>query len=206
MHDINIIKEIIVKGLLAILAFSTLGLDIFSFKLLLNIFTPTNGEVVVEHDNMTRRLTSADRKLFAYVPQGNFLFSGTIYENLAFFADSSDRVFVEEEIRQALTTACAEFVYDLPDGLNTRLAEGGEGLSEGQLQRLTVARAILTNRPILLLDEATSALDGETEQKLLENIRRLKNKTCLIVTHRPAALEIADRILLVENKTIHDVK
>ena len=115
-------------------------------------------------------------------------------------------MFVEEEIRQALTTACAEFVYDLPDGLNTRLAEGGEGLSEGQLQRLTVARAILTNRPILLLDEATSALDGETEQKLLENIRQLKNKTCLIVTHRPAALEIADRILLVENKTIHDVK
>jgi hypothetical protein len=99
--------------------------------------------------------------------------------------------------------------YASPEGSyanNTRLAEGGEGLSEGQLQRLTVARAILTNRPILLLDEATSALDGETEQKLLENIRQLKNKTCLIVTHRPAALEIADRILLVENKTIHDVK
>ena len=176
------------------------------FKLLLSVFHPTEGEIILEGTFGQRALTAEDRKLFAYVPQGNFLFSGTIYENLAFFADSSDRVFVEEEIRQALTTACAEFVYDLPDGLNTRLAEGGEGLSEGQLQRLTVARAILTNRPILLLDEATSALDGETEQKLLENIRQLKNKTCLIVTHRPAALEIADRILLVENKTIHDVK
>jgi len=82
------------------------------------------------------------------------------------------------------------------------LGEDGEGLSEGQTQRLAVARAILSNRPILLLDEATSALDGETEKRLLENIRCLENKTCIIVTHRPAALEIADRILTVENYKI----
>ncbi len=176
------------------------------FKLLLSVFRPTEGAILLEGEFGKRQLTAEDRKLFAYVPQGNFLFSGTIYENLAFFADSDDAVLVDEEIKQALTTACAEFVYDLPEGLNTRLTEGGGGLSVGQMQRLTVARAILTKRPILLLDEATSALDGETEQKLLENIRKLKDKTCLIVTHRPAALAIADRILSVENKTIHDVK
>ena len=146
-------------------------------------------------------LTAKERGLFAYVPQGNFLFSGTIEENLSFFADSC---LTKEEIENALKIACAEFVFELPHGLDTKLAEGGEGFSEGQLQRLTVARAILSNRPVLLLDEATSALDGETEKKLLENIRTLSDKTCLIVTHRPAALDIADRILSVENRGVFD--
>ena len=172
------------------------------FKLLLNIFTPTNGEVVVEHDNMTRRLTSADRKLFAYVPQGNFLFSGTIYENLTFFAPNKNAEDMSEKIHSALKTACADFVFALPQGLDTLLTERGEGLSEGQLQRLAVARAILSERPILLLDEATSALDTETERVMLENIKGLNAKTCLIVTHRPAALSIADSILHVENGKI----
>ena len=173
------------------------------FKLLLNVFKPTGGELFLEGEFGETPLTAKERGLFAYVPQGNFLFSGTIEENLSFFAD---RVLSKEEIDNALKIACADFVFELPQGLSTRLAEGGEGLSEGQLQRLAVARAILSNRPVLLLDEATSALDGETEKKLLENIRTLKDKTCLIVTHRPAALDIADRILSVENKAIVDVK
>ncbi len=173
------------------------------FKLLLNVFKPTRGELLLEGDFGAASLTARERGLFAYVPQGNFLFSGTIYENLSFF---SDKELTKEEINKALAIACAEFVYELPQGLETTLAEGGEGLSEGQLQRLTVARAILSDRPILLLDEATSALDGETEKKLLENIRALSNKTCFIVTHRPAALDIADRVLSVENKGIFDVK
>lgn len=173
------------------------------FKLLLNVFKPTKGEILLSSDFGETPLTARERGLFAYVPQGNFLFSGTIYENLSFF---SNRPLEKEEIDRALLIACAQFVHELPEGLNTKLAEGGEGLSEGQLQRLTVARAILSNRPILLLDEATSALDGETEKQLLENIRTLSNKTCLIVTHRPAALDIADRILSVENKAIFDVK
>ena len=176
------------------------------FKLLLNVFHPIEGKIVLEGAFGEKELTTQERSLFAYVPQGNFLFSGTIYENLAFFAENPKIPLQEEDIRRALTIACADFVYELPEGLNTRLAEGGEGLSEGQLQRLTVARAILSNRPILLLDEATSALDGETEEKLLENIRELKDKTCLIVTHRPAALAIADHVLSVENKGIHIVK
>ena len=95
-------------------------------------------------------------------------------------------------------------MWSLPEGLQTPLNEGGAGLSEGQMQRLAVARAILSDRPVLLLDEATSALDGETETKLLENIRALQDKTCLIVTHRPAALAIADRILNVEKGVIEE--
>ena len=171
------------------------------FKLLLNVFEPTGGKLLLEGEFGENPLTAKERGLFAYVPQGNFLFSGTIEENLSFFAN---RTLSREEIDNALKIACAEFVFELPQGLDTKLAEGGEGLSEGQLQRLAVARAILSNRPVLLLDEATSALDGETEKKLLENIRALSDKTCLIVTHRPAALDIADRILSVENKGILD--
>ncbi len=170
------------------------------FKLLLQVFQPTNGNINVCSENEITPLTAAHRTLFAYVPQGNFLFSGTIYENLTFFCNEEN--IKEDNIQNALSVACADFVNDLPDGLQTALIERGGGLSEGQLQRLAIARAILSDRPILLLDEATSALDNETEQKLLANIKNLKNKTCLIVTHRPAALAIADKVWLVENGKI----
>jgi ATP-binding cassette subfamily B protein len=173
------------------------------FKLLLGVFKPTDGSLLLQGACNQITLSEKERGLFAYVPQGNFLFSGTIHENLTFFSDTAP---TESEIKHALSVACAEFVYELPEGLNTKLAEGGEGLSEGQVQRLAVARAILSGRPILLLDEATSALDGETEQKLLTNIQALKDKTCLIVTHRPAALSIANRILNVEDKKIFNVE
>lgn len=176
------------------------------FKLLLNVFSPTNGAFDLETAEGGIPLTARERVLFAYVPQGNFLFSGTIKENLLFFLKNEDEECLEERIENALRTACAEFVFDLPDGLDTVLSERGEGLSEGQIQRLAVARALISNRPILLLDEATSALDGETEEKLLENIKSLKNKTCLIVTHRPAALSIADRVLSIENGKITTIK
>ena len=139
------------------------------------------------------------------MPQGNFLFSGTIRENLAFFSEEENEATLEERERRALKAACAEFVFGLPEGLDTPLRERGGGLSEGQLQRLAVARALLSERPILLLDEATSALDGETEKRLLENIRKEKNKTCLIVTHRPAALEIADVVLRVQGGKIERI-
>ena len=173
------------------------------FKLLLRVFRENCGKISLVYANDETELTEADRGLFAYVPQGNFLFSGTIRENLIFFADET---VGEENIRNALNVACAEFVYDLPNGLDTLLLECGSGLSEGQRQRLAVARAILSNRPILLLDEATSALDSETENALLKNLKALQNRTCLIVTHRPAALEIADNILSIENGSIIQVK
>jgi ATP-binding cassette subfamily B protein len=169
------------------------------FKLLLQVYKPTAGEILLHTQNSALTLTEKERGLFAYVPQGNFLFSGTIYENLAFFSNETDEAVLKEKMQFALKTACADFALDLPQGLDTVLAEGGEGLSEGQLQRLAVARALLSDRPILLLDEATSALDADTEKRLIENIAGLKNKTCLLVTHRPKALEIADKILHIEN-------
>lgn len=174
------------------------------FKLLLDIYEPTCGNVYLDLGQERRALTVESRRLFAYVPQGNFLFSGTIYENLTFFIEEKDETALNEKLRNALQTACAEFVYDLPKGLHTELFEKGEGLSEGQMQRLAIARAILSERPVLLLDEATSALDGETERKILENIRNLKNKTCFIVTHRSAALAISDRIFVVEDGKIRE--
>lgn len=99
-------------------------------------------------------------------------------------------------MRHALRIACAEeFVNALPQGLDTLLGEHGSGLSEGQIQRLALARAVFSGRPILLLDEATSALDEQTEARLLENLRNMTDKTVLIVTHRPKACEICDRVI-----------
>lgn len=172
------------------------------FKLLLDVYKPMDGVIYLDGAFVggSLALTAKHRSVFAYVPQGNFLFSGTIYENLTFFVEESE--ITEEKLANALKTACAEFVWELPDGVQTVLREDGAGLSEGQMQRLAVARAILSERPILLLDEATSALDGETEKRLLENIRSLSGKTCLIVTHRPAALDIADHVLNVEEGKI----
>ncbi len=174
------------------------------FKLLLNIFTPTSGSIhICTNGGEKVALSAKERGLFAYVPQGNFLFSGTIYENLTFFATETNEEALQEKISAALKTACAEFVFELPDGLQTVLTERGGGLSEGQMQRLAIARAIVSDRPILLLDEATSALDSQTETQLLQNVKSLTGKTCLIVTHRPAALAIADKVFeLSEGKII----
>lgn len=176
------------------------------FKLLLSVFQPTAGNIYLVGEDTKTPISSKDRGLFAYVPQGNFLFSGTIYENLTFFSDEQDESVLNTKVENAIKVACAEFVNELPDGLQTKLSEKGQGLSEGQMQRLAVARAIVSDRPILLLDEATSALDNQTEQALLENIRNLKEKTCLIVTHRPGALAIADKILRVEDGKIFPVE
>lgn len=171
------------------------------FKLLLCVYTPTGGEIslVFRPGEKSRKLTEADRSLFAYVPQGNFLFSGTLRENLAFFSPETDKERLSEKMKSALETACADFVYDLPEGLDTVLKERGGGLSEGQIQRLAIARALLSERPVLLLDESTSALDEETEKRLLENLKAERGKTCLIVTHRPAALQIADKIIKIRD-------
>ncbi len=169
------------------------------FKLLLNVYQPTEGgfyKVLSSGERLP--LTAGDRNLFAYVPQGNFLFSGTIRENLSFYSDSAP---TDEQIKDALECACAQFVFQLPKGVDSKLRERGGGLSEGQIQRLAVARALLSGRRILLLDEATSALDGQTEQRLLENLAAAQ-RTCVIVTHRPAALERADVILNVKEGKI----
>lgn len=163
-------------------------------KLLMCLYPLDEGERYVQIDGHRECLDGSWQKLFAYVPQGNHLMSGTIREIIA-FADK-EQMRDEERMQQALSIACAEgFVRELEKGLDTVLGEGGLGLSEGQMQRLAIARAIFSGHPILMLDECSSALDEKTERQLLANLRAMTDRTVLIVTHRPAALEICDTIL-----------
>lgn len=171
------------------------------FKLLLGVLTPDGGEIRVTAGGRTYPADKNTRGLFAYVPQGNLLFSGTVRDNIRFIKEDA----TDEEVLRAAKIACADtFIDELPAGLDTLLGEGGSGLSEGQMQRIAVARAILTDAPVLLLDEATSALDEETEARLLSNIRALENKTCLIISHKKAAYAVCTRELTVKDGTVRD--
>lgn len=163
-------------------------------KLLMCMYPPDSGTLAVtEKDGTDYPLTACYRRLFAYVPQGNQLMNGTIRDIVSFAGgDTAD----EERLGKALRIACAdEFVSELKAGADTCLGERGTGLSEGQMQRIAIARALYSDAPVLLLDEATSALDAATEEELLVNMKNLTDKTVIIVTHRPAALEICDRVL-----------
>ena len=164
-------------------------------KLLMSIYRLDGGErFISDKDGNLQPLSAKWHRLFAYVPQGNQLMSGTIRDVVAF----ADRAHADddEKINRALKIACADgFVNELDSGLDTLLGERGTGLSEGQMQRIAVARALFSENPILLLDEATSALDENTEKQLLDNLRSMTDKTVVIVTHRPAALDICDRVL-----------
>lgn len=164
-------------------------------KLLMCIYRPDSGKCCyLTPTGEEKELTPEMHRLFAYVPQGNRLMSGTIREIVS-FADPDD-CNNNERIEKALQIACAyDFVKELDNGIDTVLGERGTGLSEGQMQRIAVARAVYSDSPIIILDEATSSLDTKTEGELLENLRKMTDKTVLIVTHRPAALEICDRIL-----------
>lgn len=150
-------------------------------KLLMGLYTVDAGEVY-----------GCRRNMFAYVPQGNQLMSGSIRDIITF--SDKDKSGDESGIYRALRIACANgFIAELEQGIDTLLGERGLGLSEGQMQRLAIARAIYSDRPVLLLDEATSALDAGTEEAVLENLRSMTDKTVIIVTHRPAALKLCDR-------------
>lgn len=150
-------------------------------KLMMGLYTVDAGEVY-----------GCDRLMFAYVPQGNQLMSGSIRDIITF--SDKDKTGDEVGIYRALHIACADgFIAELEHGIDTLLGERGMGLSEGQMQRLAIARAIYSDRPVLLLDEATSALDAGTEEAVLENLRSMTDKTVIIVTHRPAALKLCDR-------------
>lgn len=161
-------------------------------KLLLCLYPLSEGERSLQTASGMQPLTSAWRGLFAYVPQGNQLLSGSIRSVITF--GDEKRMRQDDELHRALRIACADgFVSELENGLDTLLGERGAGLSEGQMQRIAIARAVFSNHPILLLDEATSSLDEETERKLLHNLRTMTDKTVIIVTHRPAALKICDK-------------
>lgn len=191
MKDVSLIVP--KGGLTVIIGQSGIGKSTL-LKLLLGLYMPQNGNLTIDTLDGSVPVNRATRSLFSYAPQGNFLLSGTLRENLTFTNPNA----TEEEIRSALhASALDEYVATLPQGLDTVLLENGAGLSEGQAQRLSLARAILSGAPVLLLDEVTSALDAATEKTVLERITALPGKTCIAVTHRPAALELADHIIEV---------
>ena len=170
-------------------------------KLLMCLYPLDSGERYIITKNDKINLTSEWSRLFAYVPQGNQLMSGTIRDVIAF--SDKTKSHSDKLIERALKISCAdEFIGNLEKGIDTFLGERGAGLSEGQMQRIAIARAIFSDNPILLFDESTSALDEKTEKKVLANLKNMTDKTVLIVTHRPAALDICDKIIHFSNKGI----
>ena len=172
-------------------------------RLILSLINPSNGKVYLKENNKEDTFNRDYRNLISYVPQGNTLFSGTIEDNLRY----GNFEATEEEIYEALKNACAlDFVNELEDGIKTVIGEKATGISEGQAQRIAIARSFLRKKPILILDEATSALDPETEVKVLKAVKALSHKpTCIIITHRPSALNICHRIIRLEKGHLKEV-
>ena len=173
-------------------------------RLLLGLVEPDTGKAMLTGQAGTEYpITAGTRSVFAYVPQGNSVFAGTIRSNLRLVCpDASD-----EELEEVLKDACAwDFVSQFPDGLDHRLGAGGRGISEGQAQRLAIARALLRKAPILLLDEATSGLDAATEKQLLQNLRQCgRLHTCILVTHRPGSAEFCSRTYEIRQGRVTEV-
>jgi len=168
-------------------------------KLMLGVYPLDGGCIKAIGNNEETVLDNSTRTLFSYVPQGNMIFSGTLKDNVTFIKEDA----TEQEIQNALKISCADgFISELPKGLDTVVGENGVGLSEGQIQRVAIARAILCNAPVILLDEATSALDERTEERLLDNLKGLKDVTLIIVSHKKAASSICNRIIRIENRQI----
>lgn len=171
-------------------------------KLLLGVYSLDKGSVYLDTEDGNIMLDNSTRTMFSYVPQGNMIFSGTLKDNITFInSDASD-----EEIARAINLSeCNEFIEKLPQGLETVVGENGVGLSEGQVQRIAIARAILTKAPILLLDEATSALDEKTEKRVLDNLKGIEGATVIIISHKKAALSICNKNIHVKDKKLKDL-
>ncbi len=178
----------------ALVGFSGIGKSTL-FRLMLGFCMPQSGGLTISTEQGTVSLDASTRGAFAYVPQQGAVLSGTIRENITFCCPNA----TDEMIWQAAETAAvADVIRRLPNGLDTVLGERGAGLSEGQIQRLAIARAVLYDAPVLLLDEVTASLDEMTEQQVLRNLRDLPGKTCLCISHRPAALSVCDRVIRME--------
>lgn len=163
-------------------------------KLLLGIFKHSSGELYIAAEGKKYHIGKNTRGLFAYVPQGNLILSGTIRENIAFARPEATD---EEIINAAKIAQIWDFIASLEAGLNTVIGEHGLGLSEGQAQRISIARALLYNAPVLLLDESTSALDSQTELAFLSALKQLTDKTCILVSHKRAAMDICDKVIRI---------
>lgn len=173
-------------------------------RLILGLIRPQMGQALIKASNGRSVLLNVEtRQFFAYVPQGNTILAGTIAENLRMVKEDAS----DEEVAEALKVACAwDFVEKMPHGINTALGERGRGLSEGQAQRIAIARAVLRDAPILLLDEATSALDVTTERRVLKNIiTQRPNKTCIVTTHRPSVLNLCRRVYRVVDTKVTEL-
>lgn len=173
-------------------------------RLLLGLVKPQSGKATLSAKGKTTEISSVTRRIFTYVPQEKAMFSGTVAEMLRLFSPEA----TDEEINAALKAACAyDFVAALPEGINTPLGERGAGFSEGQNQRLAIARAVLRKAPVLLLDEATSALDLETERRVLENITALcRGKTLIVMTHRESVLPLCDSVYRISGGKVEKVR
>ena len=173
-------------------------------RLLLGLVKPQSGKATLSAKGKTTEISSVTRRIFTYVPQEKAMFSGTVAEMLRLFSPEA----TDEEINAALKAACAyDFVAALPEGINTPLGERGAGFSEGQNQRLAIARAVLRKAPVLLLDEATSALDLETKRRVLENITALcRGKTLIVMTHRESVLPLCDSVYRISGGKVEKVR
>jgi ABC-type bacteriocin/lantibiotic exporters, contain an N-terminal double-glycine peptidase domain len=168
-------------------------------RLILSLLHPQEGNAVLYGGTSGKfPVSPSTRQLFSYVPQGNTMFSGTIADNMRNIKPDA----TDEEIICALKMACAwDFISKLPDGINSKIGERGAGFSEGQAQRLSIARSLIRHSPILLLDEATSALDVATERKVLKNIMKDDYpRTCIVTTHRPTVLSVCSRVYAIKDK------
>ena len=164
-------------------------------RLLIALINPQGGSIELYNDKEQHESSTLTRRNFVYIPQGNSLVSGTIRDNLLMGNPNA----TDEEMREALRIACAEYVYELPDGIDSPITERGGGLSEGQAQRIAVARSILRPGSILILDEVTSALDETTEQEMLKRLTQSQiGKTLIFVTHRPAVIDYCTQVLRIE--------
>ena len=173
-------------------------------RLILGLVCPQSGRALIRAADGTEVTMNAEtRHLFTYVPQGNTILSGTIAENMRTVKEDA----TDEEIIEALKIACAwDFVAKMPDTINAKVGERGRGFSEGQAQRIAIARAVLRDAPVLLLDEATSALDVTTERRVLRNIVQQKpNKTCIVTTHRPSVLNLCQRVYRVVDTRVTEL-
>ena len=174
-------------------------------RVFLGLIYPSSGTAsLTDCNGVSCSISAGTRDLFGYVPQGNTMFAGTIAENMRMVKTGA----TDEEIRSVLETACAyEFVRKLPEDIYTHIGEKGCGLSEGQAQRIAIARALLRDAPVLILDEATSALDTDTEERVLKNVMSIgAHRTCIVTTHRPSVLTMSDHIYRIKENHLERVK
>lgn len=200
LRDVNL--NVKPQEMIAVVGESGIGKTTL-IRLVMSFMKPDSGSVIFYNKDGEEELANAScRKFISYVPQGNTLFSGTIRENIRMGRLDA----TQEEMLEALRmTASYEFVMNLPKGLDTVIGERGHGLSEGQAQRIAIARALVRKAPFMILDEATSALDEETELAVLEGISKQSPKpTCLVITHRMSVLRYCDREVKLENKKVNE--